>query len=259
MRYRKFVFVFVMAAFLLSAASAPAFAGWIEEDRETGTVYISGPLIKSVPPRSGGMWSVMDLKKGTITMVNTQGRSYTVIYPARFCAEMKSMMGNMMQGMPPEQRAMMEQMMNAPGGAQAPKVSVQRKGPGGKVAGYHTVKYSVTVNGRPYKDIWLAPGAPIMNDMRQYTKKSTEMSAQMEACTKMAPGMALGPAPEASPEYLSLAPKGWPMKEVDKRTSKVDKEVIRLERSDIPSSTFSVPAGYRKVSMREMMMGGGPR
>ena len=259
MRYGKILYAFVAAIFMLGAVTAPALAGWVEEDRETGTVYISGPLIKSVPPRSGGMWSVMDLEKGTITMVNTQGRTYTVIYPEKFCAEMKSMMGGMMQGLPPEQRAMMEQMMNAPGAAPAPKVNVQRKGPGGKVAGYHTIKYSVRVNGRPYKDIWLAPGAPIMNDMRQYIKKSTEMSAQMEACTKMAPGMGGGPAPEASPEYLSLASKGWPMKETDKRSGKVEKEVIKLERSSIAASTFRVPAGFRKVSMREMMMGRGPR
>ncbi len=259
MRYGKALIAFMAAVFLLALTTASAEAGWIEKDQYTGTVYISGPLIKSVPPRSGGMWSVMDLQRGTITMINTPAKTYTVIYPERFCSEMKSMMKGMMGSMPPEQRAMMEQMMNMPGAEKAPTVRVRRVGPGGKVAGYPTTKYSVTVDGRPYREIWLAPKAPIMKAMKSYIKKSTEMSAKMESCMKMTPGMGAGPAPEASPEYLSLAPKGWPMKEIDKRTGKVDKEVISLEQESIPAATFKVPAGFRQVSLREMMMGRGPR
>ncbi len=260
MKTKKALFMTISLFFLLALLSAPVHAGWVEKDRQAGTMYISGALIKVVPQRSNGMWSVMDLNSGLITMINRPGRTYAVIDPKTFCSEMKSMMTGMMQGMPPEQRAMMEQMMGGQGAGHTPSVRVRRVGSGGKVAGHDTIKYSVTVDGRPYRDIWLAPGAPIMNDMRRYLKKSSEMNASMAACSNMGPGMAGGgPAPEASKEYQAIAEKGWTMKELDRKTGKVDKEVTSLEKKSLPASTFRVPIGYRKVNMREMMMGRGPR
>ncbi len=254
MRYRA-ILLSILTLALLVVFTQPSRAGWVEVDKHAGTMYISeNGLIKNIPPGKSGVWTIMDLNDGTVTMVNTRTRTYTIIYPEKFCTQVTSMMNNMMAGMPPEQRAMMAEMMNGSGKRPSPKVTVVKKGFGGKMQGYNTVKYGVAVNGRPYKDIWLAPEAPIMKDVRRFISKSTEMSAQMESCSQMGPG-AQGPAPETSKEYSALAQKGWLMKEVNLKSRKVEKEVESLKRKSIASSEFHVPAGYRKVSMREMMGG----
>ncbi len=243
-------------AFLLTAFIVPSHAGWLEVDKSSDTMYISGALIKVVPGDNSGVWTIMDMDKGIVTMVDKRKRSYTIIDPEKFCSDVTDMMGNMMAGMTPEQRAMMKQMMGNSGPKRSPVVRVRRVGSGGRVAGYNTDKFSVTVDGMPYKDVWLATNAPIMGEMRRFIKKSSEMSAKMESCTKMAPGMNRGPSPEVSKEYAALAEKGWPMKEVNKRTGKVGKEVTRLERKTFLPSTFRVPVGYKKVEMRKLMGGG---
>ncbi|MFQ5481010.1 MAG: DUF4412 domain-containing protein [Thermodesulfobacteriota bacterium] len=255
MRYRAIFLSILTIPLLLTVFILPAHAGWVEKDRHSGTMYISERgLVKNVPPGKSMMWSIMDLQDGTVTMVNTRTRTYTIIYPEKFCSQVSSMMNNMMEGMPPEQRAMMAEMMGGKSKKPAPRVTVSKKGSGGKMQGYSTIKYSVTVNGRAYKDVWLAVDAPIMRDVRKFISKSTEMSAQMESCSDMGPG-AEGPAPETSKEYAALAKKGWPMKAVNLKNGKVEKEVLSLEKKSIPSSEFHVPTGYRKVEMREMMGG----
>ena len=254
MRYRALLFSILTIA-LLMASVLPSHAGWIEVDSHTGTMYISKQgLIKNVPPDASGMWSVMDLQDGSITMVDPGKRSYTIIYPEKFCGQVTTMMDNMMADMTPERRAMMKQMMGAGGQRPAPRVRVTKMGSGGIVAGNNTVKYSVTVNGRPFKDVWLAPDAPIMRDVRKFISKASEMGAKMESCSQMGPG-AEGPAPELSTEYLGIAKKGWILKEVNKKSGKVEKNVISLKKKSIPSSEFRVPAGYRKVEMRRLMGG----
>jgi len=257
MRYRGALLSILATIILLTAFTLPARAGWLEVARDSGTMSISGPLIKVVPGDNSGIWTIMDMNKGIVTMVDEGKRTYTLIDPEKFCATVTTMMGDMMAGMTPQQRAMMKQMM---GGGAAPKhtpvVKVMNMGSGGKVAGYNTTKYNVIVDGRPYKDVWLATNAPIMHDMKNFIDKSSKMSAKMENCSKMAPGMNRGPSPEVGKEYAKLDKKGWPMKELDRRTHKVTKEVQRLERKTFPASTFRVPAGYKKVEMRKLMGGG---
>ncbi len=257
MRYRGALFSIVTTVILLTALTLPSYAGWLEVDKNSGTMSISGALIKVMPSDNSGLWTIMDMNKGIVTMVDKKKKTYTLIDPEKFCSDVTDMMGNMMAGMTPEQRAMMKQMMGGSGPKKAPVVKVMSMGSGGKVAGYATTRYSVTVDGLPYKDVWLATRAPIMAEMKNFIRKSSEMSAKMESCTKMAPGMDRSASPEVSKEYAALAEKGWPMKELDRRTHKVGKEVKSLEKKTFPASAFRVPAGYKKVEMRKLMGGGG--
>ncbi|MFQ5442859.1 MAG: DUF4412 domain-containing protein [Thermodesulfobacteriota bacterium] len=248
-----FLSVLVVAAVIL-ALGGQAHGGWMEVDSHSGTTYLSEGKVKNVPRDKSGVWSVFDVNKSTITLVNPAERSYTEFDVDKFCGEMKSMMGSMMSGMTPEQRAMMEQMMGGGGHKKAPKVSVVRRGTGTRLAGYNTVMYSVAVNGRPYKDVWLATGAAIVKDVRKYIKKAMEMSTKMESCTRVGPGGG-SPAPETTAEYMGLLEKGWPMKELNRESGEVEAEVTSLKKKNVPASEFRVPAGYRRVGMKDMMGG----
>ncbi|MFQ5428375.1 MAG: hypothetical protein ACE5EZ_05280 [Thermodesulfobacteriota bacterium] len=255
MKYRG-ILLSILTMALLATFIQPAHADWVEVDKFTGTMYISDKgLVKNIATDKSGMWSIMDLNDGSITMVDPRKKTYTIIFPEKFCSQVTTMMDNMMSEMTAEDRAMMEQMMGAGGKRPSPRVRVTKKGSGGVVAGNKTDRYIVTVNGKPFKDVYLAPNASIMKDVRKFITKSTEMSAQMESCSQMGPGVHTT-APEMSKEYLGLAQKGWTMKEVNTDSGKVEKEVLSLKKKSIPSSEFRVPTGYKKVEMRRLMGGG---
>jgi hypothetical protein len=93
------------------------------------------------------------------------------------------------------------------------------------------------------------------------------MQKRMDKCmdaSKEEMGMMADPLD--SPEYKKLTEKGFVMKEVyhtggfsgpagDETT-----EVVRLEKKSISSSEFKIPAGYKKVPVKDLfkgMMGAG--
>jgi len=255
MRYRGFICSAATALLLLTVFIQPSRAGWVEQDRYTGTMYISERgLIKNVPSGRRTVWTIMDFQRGEVTMVNPRSRTYTVIRPENFCAEISAIRNSMLAGMPPKKRAIMERMMGSAKDKPAPRVRITRKEPGGVIAGYETTKYSVRVNGWAYKYVWLAPKAPVMKDMHRFLARSTQMNAQMQACTALGPASE-GPPPEGSKAYLDLALRGWIMKEENIDKNRVEKEVITLKKKNLTPSDFRVPAAYRKISIREMMGG----
>jgi hypothetical protein len=176
------------------------------------------------------------------------------IDPKKICDELSKMMDAMTEAMPPEQRAAMEKMMSEKASTQkAPVVTVSRVGSGGKVAGQDTDKYSVTVDGKPYKEVWLAVDSPIMEEARVFTKSAMDLSKQVEGCKQIGPLSAtLVAMPESSKEYMTLMEKGWRLKEVDMRNGNVQYEVESLTKKSIPASDFQIPAGYEKLDMMEM-------
>jgi len=232
----------------------PSQAGWVERDSHGGIMYISRGMIKVVPDARGEVWTIMDMNKHTIKIINPKNRSYTEFNPNEFCLRVKTMMLNMISEMPPERRAVMQQMIGQSSTRRAPLVQVENKGSGGTLRGLNTTKYAIKVNGRPYKDVWIAPNAPIMKDVRGFVRQANSMSAKMESCSQFGPA-ARGPSPEVSREYTALSEKGWPMRELNRRTNRVEKEVLSLTKKNIPASFFHVPAGYTRVDMKNMMGG----
>lgn len=234
----------------------PARAGWVEVDKYEGTSYYSDDgKIKIVPLEKGEGWTIVDAKKGTMTMVNPKGRSYAKHSTEEFCEFMSAIT----EGWSPETRAMVEQADKERAARKPPKVSVRKVGSGGVIAGYKTIKYSVTVEGKPHldEDVWIATEGSIIKDlmkrMKKFEKMGEKMEEEMESC-----GAGSGEfRPEDSPQYKKLILKGWLMKSVRKNVGwgdpEVVKEVVKLEKRKIPASEFQPPRGYKKISFSEMM------
>lgn len=248
-KYAFFTF-FLVTVFMLTAFSSKALAGWVEVSGQDGaTTYISDGMVKQVPNGEGKPWSIFDANKGTIMMFMPEEMSYVEIDPEEFCEEFSKMMA----GIPPEQRAAMEQMMKGKSAAKKdPSVKVTRVGDGGKIAGYDTVKYSSTVDGKPYKEIWLASGGPNMHDVKELMQSVMKMHKKMEGCTQLG-GAQFAPNPELSKEYIEMMEKGWTMKEVNLQGGSVVSEVESLTKKSIPASEFAIPTDYKKIDFMEMM------
>jgi hypothetical protein len=245
---------------LLILSASPALAGWKAVDKEGAITLVSNGKFKHVSPEDG-MITLFDSAKGTITMVNDREKVYTTGKPQDFCKGMKEMMDSAkkqmdeaMANVPPEQRAMMEEMMKqsmpTPSTAPAakPSVSIKKAGSGGKVAGWDTDKYQVMVDGKLYEEVWLVSDSAIKKDI---AKVDFSAFQEFSSCTRDQHGG--GQDPEDTPEYMELVKKGWEVKSVSHGTvEQHSSDTVSLEKKDIPESEFSVSPGYRKVGMMEI-------
>jgi hypothetical protein len=252
------------------------------EDSEGSTTYIGKDKIKSEYTNEGiSISHIIDVNKGLITMVDKNRKIYGSGTPDEYCNATRSfgkeMQEQAMAGLSPEQRKMMEEQMkqlqqmskSAPmENMPKPVVSIKRTGSNDVIAGHKTDKYTVNVDGDKYQDIWIASDISMDDEMKKLRlDKFQLMQKRMDKCmdaSKEEMGMMADPLD--SPEYKKLTEKGFVMKEVyhtggfsgpagDETT-----EVVRLEKKSISSSEFKIPAGYKKVPVKDLfkgMMGAG--
>jgi len=278
-------FKLAILVILLIGIGVPAHAGWVAVDSNGDKNLISKGIVKNIN-LNRDEWSLLDVNRGTLTVVNDKDKVYTSGTTKEFCEtisgmqkqmmsrgrgrampDMEKMMKGMdeaMQGMSPEQRQMMEQMMNRAGVQRpdkqgmgsdktpGPTVSVSKAGTGDVVAGFKTTHYRVSVGGRVAKELWLTSDSSLMGDIKPYMNKFLQMSQEMSRCTSMRKSMMGGVDLEGSESYQKLMEKGYPMREKDIRSGWV-REVITLEQKSIPDAELTLPKGYKKVSFMELM------
>ena len=268
---------------LLIGIGIPAHAGWVAVDSNGDKNLISKGIVKNIN-LNRDEWSLIDVNRGTLTVVNDKDKVYTSGTTKEFCETFSGMqkrvmsrgrgmpdmekmmkgMGEAMKDMSPEQRQMMEQMMNRAGiqrpdkqgkgrdKTSGPTVSVSKAGSGDIVAGLKTTHYKVSVGGRVAKEVWLTSDSSLMSDIKPYMKKFLQMSQEMTRCASMGRRMMGRVDLEGSEAYQKLMEVGYPMREKDIRSGWV-REVVKMEKQSIPDAELTLPKGYKKVSFMELM------
>lgn len=270
MKWSLRFFITSLLVTLLTGMALPAHAGWIEMDNDGGRLVMSKGVFKH-STQDEATWTLIDMNKGTMTIIDTKKKIYTTGTMKEYCASMSGMMKKMkakmeqaMAGMTPEQRQMMEQMTGRGAKRPDPKVSIAKAGSGGMIAGFKTTKYTVSVNGQPRKEVWLTSHSALMKDLKPYLDRIFKMS-DMSSCGMEGAGMMEGQFDvENSDEYNKLMHLGYPLRKKDIPGGPVRmvtslREVTSLVKQSIPASEFAVPKGYKKMSFAEMMqleMGG---
>jgi len=233
---------------LLAMTAVPAYAGWVETSQGDMSYYGDG-VVKQVPSsEDGGPESIMDFKKGTVTMVDHMSQTYTTFRFEEFCQVLKKMYA----GMPPDMLAQIRQMNEA---RPKPNVTVKKIGKGETIAGYPTTKYQVMNNGQLEKTVWMAEDAQLANFYGSFGDQANEHMKKMMVCKDL--GMN-GDTVDTSSSYLDLMKKGWLMKEevVDEDSiSGESAPVENLTEENLPASTFEVPQGYKKVPLTQFNLG----
>ncbi len=249
----KAVFTAALAlTIIILFSSIPADAGWIQKHRDGETSLMSKGRVKGFSESDRGMWTIMDINKGVMTIVDGQRKLYSSGTVNEFCKGAEAMQEKMMANIPPEQRQMMEQMMKGNKAGNKPAVSIKKIGAGGKVAGMKTVKYNVMVDGALNREVWVAHDAPIFKEMKKYMGKIARLSSDMQSCMSGSFGHGQFDLDD-SPEYMKLEESGLVVKEV--ADGQVTNEIISIEKKKIPESEFQVPAGYKKAPLADFMMG----
>ncbi len=179
-------------------------------------------------------YTLIDLEKGKTYMVN---------------AKEKQMVEMDIVGTPPKP----PQDMPLPKPREI-KTELVKKGNGPKIAGYATVNYQVTVDGKVCSENYFSKEAVEV----PYVKAFLDAMYQMSHSRKMK-GMPVHPCQQAHDELEAESMKlGVPMKSTIQRSrnkgEKVRYEIIRIQPDvKVPDDIFNLPQGYEVKSEATMM------
>lgn len=252
---RTFNSILFLCVFILMGTASLTYAGLIITEVDGGKVVVSKGKLKSVSPDDPHV-TVLDANSGTLTVMDMSKKTYASGTVDEFCKGFKNSLQKVMEGIPPEQRKMMEQYMaqmkQQGGGVES--VRVARSGKGKKVAGYETVRFTVTRNGELYEEHYVTSDRSLLKEFGDFAKFSRTFS-RMEACLSDAMSGVPTNAPETSPEYRKISEAGYTLLVVNYSTGtpRVEEEVVKIEKKSIPPSEFLPPEGFREVSFSEMI------
>ncbi len=233
---------------ILALTVLPARAGWVVTTQEDVSYYGNG-ILKQIPSsQEGGPESIMNFAKGTVTMLDHGSRTYTTFKFGEFCELIKKMYA----GAGPDMLARIKQMNEA---TPKPNVSIKRIGKGETIAGFATTKYQVMNNGQPDRTVWMAEDSRFKKYNSSFFDRAMDGIRKITRCVDI--GLS-GDTVDTSPAYFKLMKGGWLMKEevVDEdEMGGSSPPVVKLVEKNLPSSTFSVPKGYKKVPLSQFDMG----
>ncbi|MCZ6491153.1 MAG: DUF4412 domain-containing protein [Acidobacteria bacterium] len=264
---QNFCCLITLACFLV-----PAQAGVVvrQVEREPGsqnpaqqiTMYIDAGKLRIEGNSSGDEDFVMifDQSRQTVWMIQPGEGTYIEMTAAdiqKMKQTMDQAMGQMAEAMkqmqaelanlPPEQRAMMEQMMKgrmpAMQSAPAPKVTTEVKSRGERVGPYTCTLYEVLTDGQRTGEVCVAPLDQVQLQQAEFDTFRA-MAEFYEPLSSNAPEAKIGMAGLAQMD-------GFPVRWVDYDGQNVTSEweVTEIERRSLETSLFAPPSGLQKVDM----------
>lgn len=239
------------AAVLLLGAAVPAAAQGIVWEMSTTldggktmhTTFSYMPKKYRIVPEAGTA-TVLRLDTERMMMLDYADKSY---YEMSF-AEMETMMKGVdrqmqemrkqMEGLPAEQRAMMEKMMKGHGkGGGTPTIAAKATGERQTISGYACTKYILTADGKEDAVVWATKDLKIPEAVWKQMAKDMEVFAARIAA--MAPG-----GNSTIVERARTLVDGFPIR--TERGKSFVTTVTKIEQRAIPASDFEPPAGFRK-------------
>jgi hypothetical protein len=228
----KKLYINIAVVLLAVLVFCPSATFILEKDGQRN--LISQGRIKTVPQDASEGWTVMDIKKGQILLIDLENKAYALASFDEFCQSMQKLAAkiqNMFSKIKQEKKPA--------------KVEVVKAGSGGKIAGYDTVKYKVMVDGNLQEEVWISSGPEFAKEL------PPDMLAKLMACGAQKDDV------EYSAAYQELMASGWVMRSINYEggQAETDADVVKVTKQDITESEFQIPQGLKKTSMEELITG----
>jgi uncharacterized protein DUF4412 len=259
----------VSAVLVAAVAISVAHAGTVIQQQEVApgtsqtrqqvTVYVdSGKLrVEGNNPASGKYLLIFDDAKQVTWMVDFAKGTYMEFT----AAQVQSMAGGMqaamqqmqaqMANLPPDQRAMMEQMMKQRMGGMAggapPTKTVRQKATGQKVGQFTCTSYEVMSDGQLSQEVCAAPSADLKLDPAAF-ETFKALAKFYEPLTSQIP-KGTWSAPSAMDQI-----QGFPVQTliyVNGQPS-MEWQLVSVENKALDGGLFALPAGLKKMEMPQM-------
>jgi len=173
-----------------------------------------------------------------------------------FMKRMKDMQIQMIMSSTGQTREQAEASFKNAGGttAQGSQTVTVEKGTTKDIAGYSSDEYRILAGGKVVQEIWVSPAVDQMitksigaAEKKDLDKLVQEIEAEISLAVNI-PGMD-GEIAKAESQIMK---KGYVMKQVDREMGMPEEEFsIDISTKAIDSSKFSVPGGYKKITMAE--------
>jgi hypothetical protein len=266
--YMKRIWLFLPLFFVLTIFAGLSQAGVIitsidtsfdnPGDSGTSTAYI-GDTGMRVETRSEGEDNIAIFRsdKNVFWIINTNDKTYTEMTKNDIRAlknqmdQAMQMMQEQMKNMPPEQRAMMEQMMKGRGSPAQPEKTVYKKVASGvKVNKWKCDKYEGYRGGEMTEEVWTTSWKDFGIEQKDFRVMQNMGDFMGELSSDVASQFHVG-----SDEWeKEQGYPGVPVKTISysmgRQQHKTEIQVIKKERFD--SSLFDLPSGLKKQSISDM-------
>ncbi len=220
--------------------------------------YFQGNKVKTL--EANGEYTIIDLNKGTMVMVNPKKKEYYATTLDQMIGQMQKGMDKLkahLQGMSPEQRRMLEQMM---GLSQKPAsgLSLKKLGDSMKVAGFPADHYVITQNGKKVGEYWVSKKLrdKMLKELDQdkidkFEKAMARISNQLNIFgnSNVAKLMEMEEKLQKKGEIVRQI--HYP-NNINMNREGSFQEVVKVREEKIPASAFAIPSGYKKKSMMQM-------
>ncbi len=219
--------------------------------------YFQDNKVKTIEPN--GDYTIVDLDKGTMTMVDTEKKEY---YSTTLDAMLQQMQKGMdkikahLKGLSPEQRSMIEKMMGMSQGS-GTKLSLKKVADSQKIAGYEAEHYVISQNGKKVGEYWVSK--QLRNKMykeldkdkiEKFEKAMSNISNQLNVFGKSS-------MTELMDMEEKLQKKGEIVKQihypntVNMNMEGSFQEVVSVKEENIPPSAFTVPKDFKHKSAQQ--------
>jgi hypothetical protein len=239
------VVLFVAVAMLASAqglfTETKTSGGPLGDKTFTGQTYYMPKMFKNISAQTGVM--IFRLDKQKIYEVNDADKTYAEITFDEWEAAMKkaaaktdAAMGDLqkkLEGMPKEQREMLEKMMGDKAkGSGGGKIEVKPTSDKKTVCGLSATKVIVQQDGKDMLTLWVSKDLIGISTLK---KDYEDFSRRMLAASP-------GGMRNLADAFAKI--DGYP---VSTEVMGVTTEAVKIEKKSIASSEFEVPSGYKKV------------
>jgi len=245
------------------AESAPG----TSQPRQLVTLYVNaGKLrIEGENPASGKYVMIFDQARQVTWMADLGKGTYMEFTAAQvqgMANQTQGMMGQMqeamkqmesqMANMPPEQRAMMEQMMKQQMGGMgnnaAPETTVREKAKGEKIGQFTCTRYEVLRGGQLSQEVCAAPASQLQLDPAAFATFQA-LAEFYEPLTSQIPKGSW-----AAPSGMKQI-QGFPVQTVIYSGQKPESEwrLVKIENKSLDAGLFVLPANLKKTEMPAML------
>ncbi len=148
-------------------------------------------------------------------------------------------MEKQLENMPPEERKMMEKMMENKGvtGKSSDKVDVTKTTEKKTISGYACIKYVLKEGGKEIGSVWTTTSVPDFSSMKKDFKEfSQRITAQMPM-----KGKQMAAAMEKVEGFT-----------IQITIAGITTTVTKIEKKPVASSEFEIPSGYKKVEPQKL-------
>ena len=238
-------------ALALAGPAGPALAGLVVTEGQGETLSYTYIQANRLRYENSGQTTIFDLNQGTMILLQPARKRYWTGTPEEFARQVKStvdaQLDDELKALPAEERQAFKDDARRPA-REAPakiQVKVERTAQVDTLAGHPARKHQIFVEGQLLEEVWIAADLDLSKELDPDKYAQLLLQTRSDDYSDW----------EFDPQVRALRTKGLEMKSVRMAVTGPEESaaVQKVEKRQLPDSTFQVPVGYQKATMAQIL------